>query len=213
MGVGDRIKLMSVDATKEIDLENGPTDEELVAETVKGNLASYDELIRRFQSRLYGVIYHLTSNHEDTNDMLMEVFDKAYRSLPTFRGQSSFYTWIYRIAINRTFNFLEKRKRRQGAMSLNEIDEDGLPKYDMPDPIQRNNPSKSSMLNELQNKLNESMLGLSKEHRTVVTLYDIQGLAHAEIGKIMGTTEGTVRSRLHYAHKQLQKSLGIYLRR
>ena len=204
---------MSVDSTKEIDLENGPTDEELVAETVKGNLASYDELIRRFQSRLYGVIYHLTSNHEDTNDMLMEVFDKAYRSLPTFRGQSSFYTWIYRIAINRTFNFLEKRKRRQGAMSLNEIDEDGLPKYDMPDPIQRNNPSKSSMLNELQNKLNESMLGLSKEHRTVVTLYDIQGLAHAEIGKIMGTTEGTVRSRLQYAHKQLQKSLGIYLRR
>ncbi|NCX47043.1 MAG: sigma-70 family RNA polymerase sigma factor [Verrucomicrobia bacterium] len=168
MGGGDRMKLMSVDVTKEIDLENGPTDEELVAETVKGNLASYDELIRRFQSRLYGVIYHLTSNHEDTNDMLMEVFDKAYRSLPTFRGQSSFYTWIYRIAINRTFNFLEKRKRRQGAMSLNEIDEDGLPKYDMPDPIQRNNPSKSSMLNELQNKLNESMLGLSKEQRPKV---------------------------------------------
>ena len=98
-------------------------------------------------------------------------------------------------------------------MSLNEIDEDGLPKYDMPDPIQRNNPSKSSMLNELQNKLNESMLQLSKEHRTVVTLFDIQGLAHAEIAKVMGCTEGTVRSRLHYAHKQLQKSLGIYLRR
>ena len=57
------------------------------------------------------------------------------------------------------------------------------------------------------------MIGLSKEHRTVVTLYDIQGLAHAEIAKIMGSTEGTVRSRLHYAHKQLQKSLGIYLRR
>jgi RNA polymerase sigma-70 factor (ECF subfamily) len=195
------------------DLENGPTDEELVASTVGGDLASYDELIRRFQSRLYGVIYHLTSNHEDTNDMLMEVFDKAYRSLPTFRGQSSFYTWIYRIAINRTFNFLEKRKRRQGAMSLNELDEDGLPKFDMPDTIARNNPVKSTMLNELQNKLNESMLCLSKEHRTVVTLYDIQGLAHAEIAKIMGCTEGTVRSRLHYAHKQLQKSLGIYLRR
>ena len=77
---------MSAAVTKDLDLENGPTDEELVAETVKGNLASYDELIRRFQSRLYGVIYHLTSNHEDTNDMLMEVFDKAYRSLPTFRG-------------------------------------------------------------------------------------------------------------------------------
>jgi len=204
---------MSADATKELDLENGPTDEELVAETLKGNLDSYDELIRRFQARLYGVIYHLTSNHDDTNDMLMEVFDKAYRSLPTFRGQSSFYTWIYRIAINRTFNFLDKRKRRQGAMSLNEINEEGLPKFDFPDPIQRNNPSKSSMLNELQNKLNESMLQLSKEHRTVVTLFDIQGLAHAEIAKIMGCTEGTVRSRLHYAHKQLQKSLGIYLRR
>ena len=204
---------MSVTPAQLPDLENGPTDEELVVSTVGGNLASYDELIRRFQSRLYGVIYHLTSNHEDTNDMLMEVFDKAYRSLPTFRGQSSFYTWIYRIAINRTFNFLEKRKRRQGAMSLNELDEDGLPKFDMPDTIARNNPVKSTMLNELQNKLNESMLCLSKEHRTVVTLYDIQGFAHAEIAKIMGCTEGTVRSRLHYAHKQLQKSLGIYLRR
>jgi len=195
------------------DLENGPTDEELVASTVKGDLGAYDELIRRFQGRLYGVIYHLTSNHEDTNDLLMEVFDKAYRSLPTFRGQSSFYTWIYRIAINRSFNFLDKRKRRQGAMSLNELDEDGLPKLDLPDISPQNDPNKSLMLSELQNKLNESMLKLSKEHRTVVTLFDIQGLAHAEIAKIMGCTEGTVRSRLHYAHKLLQKSLGIYLKK
>ncbi|NBQ65671.1 MAG: sigma-70 family RNA polymerase sigma factor, partial [Verrucomicrobia bacterium] len=150
---------------------------------------------------------------EDTNDLLMEVFDKAYRSLPTFRGQSSFYTWIYRIAINRSFNFLDKRKRRQGAMSLNELDEEGLPKLDLADLSPQNNPNKSIMLNELQNKLNESMLKLSKEHRTVVTLFDIQGLAHSEIAKIMGCTEGTVRSRLHYAHKQLQKSLGIYLKR
>ena len=133
---------------------------------------------------MYGVIYHLTSNHEDTNDLLMEVFDKAYRSLPTFRGQSSFYTWIYRIAINRSFNFLDKRKRRQGAMSLNELDEEGLPKIDLPDISPQNNPNKALVLNELQNKLNESMLKLSKEHRTVVTLFDIQGLARAEIAKV-----------------------------
>jgi RNA polymerase sigma-70 factor (ECF subfamily) len=204
---------MSADTVLSPDLENGPTDEELVSSTLKGDLGAYDELIRRFQARLYGVIYHLTSNHEDTNDLLMEVFDKAYRSLPTFRGQSSFYTWIYRIAINRSFNFLDKRKRRQGAMSLNELDEDGLPKFDLADISPQNNPNKSIMLSELQNKLNESMLKLSKEHRTVVTLFDIQGLAHAEIAKVMGCTEGTVRSRLHYAHKQLQKSLGIYLKK
>ena len=130
---------MSAEKALPLDLENGPTDEELVASTVQGDLGAYDELIRRFQGRLYGVIYHLTSNHEDTNDLLMEVFDKAYRSLPTFRGQSSFYTWIYRIAINRSFNFLDKRKRRQGAMSLNELDEDGLPKVDLPDISPQNN--------------------------------------------------------------------------
>jgi RNA polymerase sigma-70 factor (ECF subfamily) len=98
-------------------------------------------------------------------------------------------------------------------MSLNELDEDGLPKFDLADVSPQNNPNKSIMLSELQNKLNESMLKLSKEHRTVVTLFDIQGLAHAEIAKVMGCTEGTVRSRLHYAHKQLQKSLGIYLKK
>ena len=98
-------------------------------------------------------------------------------------------------------------------MSLNELDEDGVPKLDLPDISPQNDPNKSLMLNELQNKLNESMLKLSKEHRTVVTLFDIQGLAHAEIAKIMGCTEGTVRSRLHYAHKQLQKSLGNYLKK
>lgn len=187
------------------------SDEELVDQVLAGDIAAYDWLVLRYKERLYSVIYNMTSNHEDTNDLLMETFDKAFRSLASYQKNASFYTWIYRIAFNRTINHLNKHKKRRGDMSLNDIDIEGAAEIQFADPQMRTG-SQAAALSELQKKLNESLQRLSEEHRAAVILHDIEGLSHAEIAKIMDCTEGTVRSRLFYAHKNLQKMLEHYLR-
>src|SRR3989442_4076202 len=96
-------------------------DQELVKRTQAGDAAAFDELVIKYTPRLYGLVYNMTSNHEDTNDLLQDVFAKAYRAIKGFRGKSSFYTWIHSIAVNMTINFLKKRGRRF-QMSLDDMD-------------------------------------------------------------------------------------------
>ncbi len=192
------------------DEPEAPGDEELVDSILAGNVNDYDGLVRRYADRLYSVIYNMTSNHEDTNDLLMEVFDKAFRNLPKYKRNASFYTWIYRVAVNHTLNYIQKNKKRRNDMSLNELSFDENFEHELKD-LKIKGGDQSAELDELQNKLNESMQKLSEEHRTVVVLYDIDGMAHADIAKTLDCSEGTVRSRLHYAHKHLQKLLNQYL--
>ena len=173
--------------------------------------AAYDALIRRYQDRIYATVYHMTSNHEDANDITQETFIKAYRALKSFKGDSSFYTWIYRIAVNKTINFLKTRKNRV-HMSLNDLDFHAENDPDLVALISENTPRRDLNLSELQEKLNEAMQKLSETHRIVVTLHDVQGLSHDEIAKIIGCNVGTVRSRLFYARQQLQGTLADYLK-
>jgi RNA polymerase sigma-70 factor (ECF subfamily) len=187
-----------------------PSDNQLVERTQAGDARAFDELVVRFSPRLYGLIYHMTASHEDTNDLLQEVFAKAYRSIRGFQGKSSFYTWMHTISVNMTINFLKKRNRRN-TMSLDDIDNGILNDPDFIAATSNGDPSHSANLSELQKKLNESMLKLSHEHRAVVTMFDIQGMPHAEIAKILKISEGTVRSRLFYAHKQLQNYLQEFI--
>ena len=188
------------------------TDEQLVDRTKAGDARAFDELVVRFSPRLYGLIYHMTASHEDTNDLLQEVFAKAYRSIRGFQGKSSFYTWMHTIAVNMTINFLKKRNRRK-TMSLDDIDNGIVNDPDFIAATSNGDPSHSANLSELQKKMNESMLKLSHEHRAVVTMFDIQGMPHAEIAKILKISEGTVRSRLFYAHKQLQNHLQEFIKK
>lgn len=189
-----------------------PVDEELLVRRARrGDLEAYDELVRRHQERIYATIYHMTSNHEDANDLVQETFIKAYRALKTFKGDSSFYTWIYRIAVNKTINFLKQRKNRV-QMSLNDLDFNVEHDPDLVALISEKNPRRDLNLAELQEKLNAGMQRLSEQHRMVVTLHDIQGLSHEEIGKVMDCNVGTVRSRLFYARQQLQAHLADYLK-
>lgn len=181
-------------------------DQELVARTQEGDPTAFDELIIRYTPRLYGLVYNMTSNHEDTNDVLQDVFSKAYRSICNFRGKSSFYTWMHSIAVNMTINFLKKRNRRRHP-SLNDPDSNIENDPDFIAAISRGGPANEVSVHELQKKLNDAMLKLSYEHRIVVTMFDIQGMPHAEIAKILRISEGTVRSRLFYAHRQLQNYL------
>jgi RNA polymerase sigma-70 factor (ECF subfamily) len=183
----------------------------LVRRARQGDLAAYDDLIRRYQERIYATIYHMTSNHEDANDLAQESFIKAYQALKSFKGGSSFYTWLYRIAVNKTINFLKQRKNRQ-AMSLNDLDFNAEHDTDLLALISDKTPRRDAGLAELQEKLNAALLKLSEHHRLVVVLHDVQGQSHDEIAKVMKCNIGTVRSRLFYARQQLQSYLMDYLK-
>lgn len=186
-------------------------EEVIVRRAQKGDLAAYDELVRRYQERIYATLYHMTSNHEDANDLAQEAFIKAYQAIKSFKGGSSFYTWVYRIAVNKTINFLKQRKNRSG-MSLNDLDFNVENDPDLVALISDKTPRRDATLAELQKKLNEAMQQLSEQHRLVVTLHDVQGLAHEEIAEIMECNVGTVRSRLFYARQQMQGFLADYLK-
>jgi RNA polymerase sigma-70 factor, ECF subfamily len=183
----------------------------LVRRTREGDLSAYDELVRRYQERIYATIYHMTANHEDANDLAQEAFIKAFHALDSFKGGSSFYTWVYRIAINKTINFLKQRKVKN-QMSLDDLDINAEHDPDLLALISEKTPRREINLIELQERLNAAMQKLSEPHRLVVTLHDVQGLSHEEIAKIMNCNIGTVRSRLFYARQQLQAYLSDYLK-
>src|SRR5579862_9334572 len=191
---------------------SAPADEEsLVKRARGGDLEAYDELVQRYQERIYATVYHMTSNHEDANDLAQESFIKAFQALKSFKGGSSFYTWLYRIAVNKTINFLKQRKNRI-HMSLNDLDFNAEHDPDLIALISDKTPRREAGLTELQEKLNEALMKLSEPHRLVVVLHDVQGLSHDEIAKVMNCNIGTVRSRLFYARQQLQAWLSDYLK-
>jgi RNA polymerase sigma factor (sigma-70 family) len=186
-------------------------DQQLVARTQSGEAAAFDQLVVKYTPRLYGLVYNMTSNHEDTNDLLQDVFSKAYKAIRGFRGKSSFYTWIHSIAVNMTLNFLKKRGRRF-HLSLDDVDASIQNDKEFLELTATSSPVREADLSELQRRLNEAMMKLSDEHRAVVTMFHIQGMPHAEISKILRVSEGTVRSRLFYANRQLQNYLEEFRR-
>lgn len=186
-------------------------DSKYIEATLSGDAAAFDTLIGRYRDRVYAVIYNIVNHHEDAYDLTQEAFLRAYKSLATYQGKAGFYTWLYRIAVNHAINF-KKRRKDSLSISLNEFDENVERERIFKELMVQEKSSKELLLGELQEKLNNSLQKLSEEHRAVVVLHDIDGLAHGEIAKIMGCSEGTVRSRLHYAHLQLKTMLGNYLK-
>jgi RNA polymerase sigma-70 factor, ECF subfamily len=188
------------------------SEEALLLERVRnGDMGAYDDLVRKYQERIYATIYHMTANHEDANDLAQETFIKAYQALKSFKGGSSFYTWVYRIGVNKTINFLKQRKNRN-QMSLNDLDFNAEHDPDLVALVSDKTPRRDIALSELQEKLNAALQKLSEHHRLAVTLHDVQGLSHEEIATIMDCNIGTVRSRLFYARQQLQGYLADYLK-
>jgi RNA polymerase sigma factor (sigma-70 family) len=198
---------MNEEATINSNNSSSEEDRILVERAQNGDTRAFDDLIRKYTPKLYGLVYNMTSNRDDTADVLQDIFAKAYRSIGRFMGKSSFYTWIYSISVNMTLNFLKKRNRHT-KLSMDDLDS-GI--ENDPDFIKattgQQSPLRDVNLHELQKRLNEAMMRLSEDHRAVVTMYDIQGLQHSEISAILGVSEGTVRSRLFYAHRQLQNFL------
>ena len=175
-----------------------------------GNVAAFDQLVQKYREHIFSVIYNMTSNREDASDLTQETFIKAFQAIARFKGKSSFFTWIYRIAINSTMTFLKKRSCRR-YISYENINEEVHSTDIIESLTAKNRSEKGAIVHELQEKLNDSLQKLSPKHRTVVVLHEIEGLSHVEIAEITKASVGTVRSRLHYAKQQLKSYLKDYL--
>jgi RNA polymerase sigma-70 factor (ECF subfamily) len=193
--------------------QEADADLEIVRQVQAGDVAAFDRLIVKYRERVYGVVYHMTSNREDAADITQDAFIKAFQSIHRFGGQSSFFTWLYRIAVNSALSHLRKSKLRS-FFSLERINaEEPVAKEIVSALTDKSGADRDTYVRELQEKLNDAMLKLSIKHRTVVTLFEIDGLSHQEIAEIMDCSVGTVRSRLHYAKQLLQAELQPYMRR
>jgi RNA polymerase sigma-70 factor (ECF subfamily) len=183
----------------------------LVQRVQAGDVRAFDVLIQKYRERLYAIIYNLTANREDASDLSQEAFIRAFRSIQRFKGDSSFFTWLYRIAVNASLTHLKRTRMRRFFSFENlseEVSQSELAEV-LADKLRADKPT---LIKELQEKLNEALQRLSLNHRTVVILFEIEGLSHQEIAQVMECSEGTVRSRLHYAKQQLQSYLQDYLR-
>jgi len=185
----------------------------IVRQVQAGDVAAFDRLIAKYRERVYGVIYNMTSNREDAADLTQDAFIKAFQSIHRFGGQSSYFTWLYRIAVNSTLSHLRKTRLRS-FFSLERINTDEPVSREIVAALtDKTGADRDTYVRELQEKLNDAMQKLSIKHRTVVTLFEVDGLSHQEIAEVMNCSEGTVRSRLHYAKQLLQAELQPYIRR
>lgn len=181
-------------------------DDNLVKRAKQGDVEAFTELVRRWQEKIYHTIIALTRNHHDANDLAQETFMHAFKSLRSFKQRSSFYTWLYRIAMNLTLNFLKKRKRhemrevfvenyslgeRSGASSLS--------------------PERHSLKKELSEKLKEAIDCLPIPYKASFILVVFQGMTYGQAAKILGCSENTISWRMHKARKMLRAKLKPYM--
>jgi len=210
----DAIKVLgkTLVASPERQLE-ADSDMEIVRRVQAGDVAAFDRLILKYRERVYGIVYNMTSNREDAADLTQDAFIKAFQSIHRFGGQSSFFTWLYRIAVNSTLSHLRKSRLRS-FFSLERVDSDEPVSREIVAALtDKTGVDRDTFVRELQEKLNDAMQKLSTKHRTVVTLFEIDGLSHQDIAEVMNCSVGTVRSRLHYAKQLLQAELQPYMRK
>ncbi len=181
------------------------SDWELVQKCQTGETSAFQELVSRYHQKIFMVILGLLRNREDAIEVAQEAFFRAYRKINGFQGGSSFYTWLYRIAVNMAIDAQRRQKRnplefRENMDSVleeqNEVEKD---------------PFASVHDKELRAGLSAAINDLTAEHKAVIMLRTVEGLSYKEIGEILDCSEGTVMSRLHYARKKLQGKLKAFL--
>lgn len=177
-----------------------------------GDTAAFGELVELHQDRVYNAIFRIVRRHEDACDLAQETFVRAYRSLDAFRGQSSFYTWLFRIGVNLA---ISQKRRRKDVMLLSEMGADGqsIDPADGADPRSPavESPTDAAERRERHDDVWAAMQKLSVEHRTILVLRDIEMFNYDEIGEMLGLPPGTVRSRLHRARATLREILAPIL--
>jgi RNA polymerase sigma-70 factor (ECF subfamily) len=177
-------------------------DQRLIAECLKGNTAAFGELVRRYQDRLFNTVYRMVDNAEDAQDVVQEGFLHAYQSLESFKGDSLFFTWLYRIAVNTAISF--KRKKRL----LVRLDgPSGEAVLEPLDPSDLARPGHALEQAEQEQRIHKALSRLSPEHRAVLVLKDMEGQKYEEMAEALGVPIGTIRSRLHRARLELREVL------
>ena len=193
-------------------VQEADADLSIVQQVQAGEGVAVDLVSAKYRERVLGIVYNITSNREDAADLTQDAFIKAFHSIHLFQGQSAFFTWLYRISVNSALSHMRKHRLRS-FFSLEKIDSDEPVSREIIDALtDKTGADRDTYVHELQEKLNEAMQKLSIKHRTVVTLFEIEGLSHQEIADVMDTSVGTVRSRLHYAKQLLQAELQPYMR-
>lgn len=180
------------------------TEQELVHSAQKGDTSAFGQLVEAHQSKIYSLCYRMTGNAEDAADLTQEVFLSAWRSLSRFQEQSSFGTWVYRMATNASIDFLRREKRRQVlSMTMEEDSEERQAQV----PDERYSPHRLLEQKEARQAVVDALAALSPEHRQVLVLREMEGLSYQEIGQLLDLEEGTVKSRIARARLALRDFL------
>ena len=185
-------------------------DADLVRQAGEGDRDAFRELFERYQRRVLSVVMGMLHDREAALDVTQETFIKAYRSSDRFKGEASFYTWIYRIAVNLAIDWQRREWRRPMAAPTRSPSGDG-PEEDAIDRIGDETPGNDPFLatrdRQLRERVREAIEELTPDHKAVILLREVEGLSYDEISRAMQCSIGTVMSRLHYARKKLQKRL------
>jgi RNA polymerase sigma-70 factor (ECF subfamily) len=176
-----------------------PTDHQLVARVQKGDKRAFDLLVLKYQFRLQAIVSRFIRDTDEVADVTQEAFIKAYRALPKFRGDSQFYTWLYRIAINTAKNYLVSKNRRTANTDIDIGDAEQFADNDKL--IDETSPENSMMTEELAQVIKDSLNQLTEDLRTALTLREFEGMSYEEIAAIMDCPVGTVRSRIFRARE------------
>ena len=186
-------------------------DEILVKKTLEGKKEFFEILVMKYQRRIFGIVYKLTRDPSVVQDLAQEIFFKAYRKLDSFNFRSSFYTWLVKIALNTTLNYLSSRDREP---SWKQEELHGISDTEAFEGIAGGKDPESYLLRgELLQNVKEAILSLPVELRSAIILRELEGFSYEEIAEILNCPIGTVRSRIHRGRKELQKALTSYLER
>ena len=203
MGIFFKAKKSGQDDDEEI--KELPDDTVLAFKAAKGDEASFEILVRKYERFVSTCVYQVVGNSEDTMDVSQEVFLKVYRSLSTFKGDSSFSSWLFRVAKNCAYDFVRKKKLPSVSIDSTENEEGSAP--EIPDTDIKSRPEDLALRNERHELLWKAMKQLSDEHREVITLRDINGYTYERIAEMLELEPGTVKSRLFRARESLRKLL------
>jgi RNA polymerase sigma-70 factor (ECF subfamily) len=181
-------------------------DRELVERCQRGDLDAYGILVGRYRNKVYSLAFSMLRNEQDATDLSQEAFVRGWQGIRHFKKNSSFYTWMYRIATNLVIDVVRRRDRRPTTTFEEGIEPATDPSVQEA-PSTNPSPVEEAQRKELRGQIDSALLELSPEHRAVIQLREFEGLDYATIAKATGCSIGTVMSRLHYARKHLQKLL------